>query len=530
MSLFDTIIGRQQLQSLPPEQQDQARRTARSEFILNSLFGGRGLASGFEAARGVVPSMQAAQQRQLMAGALESSMVPTGIMPGSQLDMLNQQLGAPGDQSQIIDDTGRTAAGLQRVAGGTGMQGTGLTAQQQLLRQFDPSLFAQNVSSVMDPSNPQAILDLASSAAPVFDAGTGTSRDPFFGQVTSSIPVEGKQPGVVRQYDTNTNRLMFRAGAGAREAAEEARPIDLVAGEVVIGRDFQGNPIVRNAQGVIEARLERDTATALGQAAGQVEPVYDPSLQRKQLVPRTAVVGGLGSGAGAGASGGLPAGPSVQEEVLTRSQGNAFEARVKTVNEKGQDAAQRAFQATQLYNTASDIDPTALTAIGAAIVPYVRAIPGFRDATDQFATNTALLGQQYARGVLGNFSMVKGNLNAQEVRLVEDASWQKWDPRTATRYIAALEAAFADKDAALMEFTNTYQGDFRQFDAEWRQSAENKSAFNHPLMTRFVNDEVREAQARGVPPNLPPGFKAEESQSTGAIRITKPDGSIMMMG
>jgi hypothetical protein len=182
----------------------------------------------------------------------------------------------------------------------------------------------------------------------------------------------------------------------------------------------------------------------------------------------------------------------------------------------------------------SQLDPTALTAFGAAVVPYIRAIPGFRDLTDKFATNTALLGQQYASGVLGNFAAVKGNLNAQEVRLVEDASWQKWDPRTATRYVAALESAFADKDAVQMEFANTYQGDFRQYDSSWRNSPQNQSVFNHPMMTRFVTDEINEAIAKtrpGTDPNfnLPPGFSVEGMTRDGGIQVKKPDGSVFVV-
>jgi hypothetical protein len=290
---------------------------------------------------------------------------------------------------------------------------------------------------------------------------------------------------------------------------------------------------------VIQSRYQREVATALGQAEGQTETVYNPQTMQNELVSRGRIVGGGrgvgmdgaagGQAGGQGGAGGFATGPSLLEETSLGALGEAYKKRIANITEKGLDAAQRAFQANELYNTASEIDPTALTAIGATVVPYLRAIPGFRDVTDSFATNTALLGQQYARGALGNFAMVKGNLNAQEVRLVENATWQKWDPRTATRYIAALEAAFADKDAAQMEFANTYRGDFREYDSAWRNSPQNQSVFNHPLMTRFVNDEVREAMGRGVEPNLPPGFKAEISQSTGRVRITKPDGTTTMM-
>lgn len=519
MSLIDNFLGKQNLQGLTPEQLEQARSQGRTQLLMGSLFGGQGLASGYAAAQQVVPGMQAAQQRQRMGQALQSSFVPvnpndiglTQNQVGSQADMLmqqNQQFGSdPVVQRRTVD-------ALQSI----------------LPKRFDETTYAQNLARVMDPTNPAAILKTFTDTAPTLDTATNTVRGRFNpSQILSAGPQESSTPGVVRRLNPVTNQMEFTAGTGAKEAIEDTRPIQLAQGEEVIGRTPDGRPIIQNAAGTVYARGERATADALGAAAGQVEQVYDAESGQMIKVPRTAITG-TATGGGQGATGGgLAAGPSVQKEVLTRSQGGAFETRVKTINEKGQDAGRRAFQANQLYDNVSQLDPTALTAFGAAVVPYIRAIPGFRDLTDKFATNTALLGQQYASGVLGNFSLVKGNLNAQEVRLVEDANWQKWDPRTATRYVATLEAAFADRDAAEMEFANTYQGDFRQYDSSWKQSPQNQSVFNHPMMARFVNDEVREAQARGVPPNLPPGFKAERSQSTGAIRITKPDGSTMMM-
>jgi hypothetical protein len=489
------------------------------------LLSGRGLAGGFAATQQVIPGIQAAQQRQREAAALESAMVPTGVRPGSQIDMLQQQTG-----EEVLDP--RTVQSLQRNARGSGVQGTGLTEAGQFMRQFDPTRYSQVAPTVMSPSDPKAILDVSRAGAPDFDATTGVSRNPFTGEILSSIERPGTAPGTAVRVG-QTGEMSVRALLGAAQAAEMARPIDLAQGEVIIGYDLQGLPITRNAQGVTQSRFEREAATAQGQATGQVERVFDPRSQTEILVPRSAITGGgggMGGGAGGqGGVGGFATGPSLLEETSLGALGEAYKKRIANITEKGLDAGQRAFQANELYNTVSEIDPTALTAIGATVVPYLRAIPGFRDVTDSFATNTALLGQQYARGALGNFAMVKGNLNAQEVRLVENATWQKWDPRTATRYIAALEAAFADKDASQMEFANAYRGDFREYDSSWRNSPQNQSVFNHPMMTRFVNDEVREAMGRGVEPNLPPGFKAEISQSTGRVRITKPDGTTTMM-
>jgi hypothetical protein len=414
----------------------------------------------------------------------------------------------------------------------------------------------------MDPTKPKDILDVRATAAPVFDSATGTFRDPFSGRVTRSIQRESKTPGVTERINPETGELIFEAGQGAREAAEEARPIQLAPGEMIIGRDFQGNPIIRNAQGVIQARFERDAATAQGQATGQVERVFDPATGTERLVPRSVITGGpvltpaprVGqsggaqqpSPAGATAQGqptgvpqprpavGFQAGQSVNERILTEAAGGAFIKKRAEIQDRATNAGSRRFQAERTYDTVSRLDPTALTQLGAAVVPFIRAVPGFRDATEQFATDTSLIKQQWAGGVLGNFGLAKGNLNEKEVRLVEQANWDAFGPRTATRYVVTIEAALANKDAAKNQFAEEFVangGDFRKFESEWAKSPLNTPIFNDPMMNRFINDEVTEALQRGVQPTLPPGFRVVgQSRSTGRPIIEKPDGTRMQVG
>jgi hypothetical protein len=521
-------MGRQNLQQLPPDQQQQARSEATRQFWLNTLLSGRGLAGGFAATQQVIPSMQAANQQRRIGQAIDQSMVlqdPTNIGltqtgPGSQADLLAQENAAFGFDPVVQQQTVQA-----------------LQSNPNLPRQLNPRLLAQNMAPLVAGSDPSKAISLFQSTAPVFDSTTGTFRDPTTGELVGSIEQEGRTPGTGTQIDPRTGQLTMRALPNAARSMEEARPLDVPQGFEILYRQ-DGTRVVVPATNLLPSLQQRAAAISTGEAAGQVEKVFDPRSQTEVLVPRSAITGGgggMGGGAGGqGGVGGIATGPGLNEQVLQQAGGEAFVKRVGRVNEVGQDAGQRAFRANELYNTVSEIDPTALTAIGATVVPYIRAIPGFREITDNFATNTALLGQQYARGALGNFAMVKGNLNAQEVRLVENATWQKWDPRTATRYIAALEAAFADKDASQMEFANTYQGDYREYDSSWRNSPQNQSVFNHPMMTRFVTDEINEAIAKtrpGTDPNfnLPPGFSVEGMTRDGGIQVKKPDGSVFVV-
>ena len=560
MSLFDNIIGRENLQALPPDQQEQARSIARREFFLNTILGGRGLASGFEAARNVIPNMQAAQQRQRMVQAQENAMVPTSVRSGSQLDMLNQQLGLEGDPNRVVDVEGRTATALRRVAGGTGIEGTGLTERGQFNRQFDPTLYAQTVTAAMDPTKPKDILDVRAAAAPRFDPTAGIFTDPFTGRITSSIQTEARTPGVTQQVDPRTGQLLFGAGQGARQAAEIARPIERAQGEVIIGYDFDNQPIIRNAQGVIQSRFEREQATSLGAAAGQVERVFDPVTQTERLVPRTAIVGsgvsvGGGSRGGAGGAqpttggaqgggqvgaprgaGGFAAGPSASQQILTETTGRMFQATADSVRQSAESAGSRMFNAEEVYNLASELDPNKLTEWLGIASPYLRIIPGVGENMERFSNNFALFNQQYNRAVQAQMAgpAAKGNLNETEVNLFKGSTFKTSDPKSSTKWVSAVEIARADKDAARQAFLEDYiaeGGDPAQFTNAWSQSPRNIRIYNHPKVDQFITEQVRDGLARPRRPGqepeflLPPGYRVRGlDRRTGEVVITKPDG------
>jgi hypothetical protein len=421
----------------------------------------------------------------------------------------------------------------------------------------------QNVLPLV-ATDPSKALPIIEAQVPRLDSTLGIARD-LSGRVTQTFERPGQTPGTAIMLNPQ-GRLSIRAMEGASRAAFEARPPEFPQGSQLGAVELKRIPIIRNgeivayeerenlipelAPGVENIIQQRQTAESIGETFGQETEVWDPVQRRMVRVSRAEALGynrppagqrqpaqgQQGQPSGVAGFGGVQAGISPEEESMMRGRSVLFEDRIKNIGEKSADAGRRSFQANQLYDTVSRLDPTAFTAAAASIVPYIRAIPGMRQATDQFATDAALFGQQYARGVLGNFANVKGNLNAQEVRLVEDANWQRWDPRTATRYVAVLEAAFADKDAAEREFANQFTDDPRNrisdFDKQWRESQLNFNVFNHPMMDRFVTDEITESLLRDpdAQPNLPPGFKAEKGTESGRVRVTKPDGSVMFIG
>ena len=193
MSLFDTIIGRQQLQSLPPEMQDQARSEARREFIINSLLGGRGLASGLQGARQVVPQMQQGLQQQRISQAIDRSMVPqdpaniglTQIGPGSQAEILAQE---------------NAAFGLDPVAQQRTMEA--LQRNPNLPRQLDPGAYIQNMLPLVGGDTQQALSLMRAGAwgAPTTEIRNGRIVQVQRNDVGEERILEGASPLEAEQW------------------------------------------------------------------------------------------------------------------------------------------------------------------------------------------------------------------------------------------------------------------------------------------------------------------------------------------
>jgi hypothetical protein len=562
MSLIDTIIGRQNLQQLPPEQQEQARSEATRQFWLNTLLSGRGLAGGFAATQQVIPSIRAAQQEREMSQAIQKSMVPQGtgltqFGAGSQADMLAQENMMFGNDPVVAD---RTREALER--------------NSNLPKQIDPNLYLQNVLPLV-AKDPSKALPIIEAAVPKLDSTLGIARD-LSGNVTQTFELEGKVPGTGVRRGAG-GELTTRALPGAAMAAAEARPPEFPQGTVVGGIQIQDFPIYQNGQLVGYTRREVPMATevpgvsqiiqnrqinqATAETFGQETEVWDPVQRRMVRVSRAQALGynrppagqrqpvqgqpgqpaqpqGQQGGAGVG---GFATGPNVNEQILTEASGKAFVKKVEENQAKASTAGTRRFQAERTYDTVSRLDPTVLTAFGSTVVPFLRVIPGMKDATEQFAVDTSLIKQQWAGGVLGNFGLAKGNLNEKEVNLVEKANWDQFGPRTATRYVVTIEAALAAKDDARNKFTEEFianGGDFRLFESQWSKSPMNQPIWNDPMMDRFIRDEVTEALSRRQPNqdpkfNLPPGFRViggvERNGVLQGVQVEKPDGSLFIV-
>jgi len=579
MSLVDMFLGRQNVQQLPPEQQQQARSEATRQFLLGTLFGGRGLASGYAATQQVIPTMQAAQQRQRMEQARQQSLVPTGNFlgpqQGSQLDLLRGQMG---DMINDPQADAMTTQALQRTGQGTGIGGTGLTAERQLVpeMELDPVRFAELASQAMPASDVQGILQNFEAVRPKINE-QGIITD-IRGRVVGSVPFF--KDGTQTQLDQGSGSFVSGAVPGFREAqirnfipslGEGQQPVlgpQGQVGSVMVPGFAENRAVLRTLDALSEAQGR--TVSGLGpdnqpgnvpvssivgtplsflQSVGVIsqQPVRQPSAAPQAGAqmgaqpqgagqPATPAVGAPAPRQAPRPAGFVPTARTPQQEAIDESIRQDFLATTTSVREAAGRSGDRIMNAEEVYSLAETIDPSKLTDWFGVAAPYLSLIPGVGQNLDRFRTNFALFNQQYNRAVTTQMAgpAAKGNLNETEVNLFKGSTYKTSDPKAATQWIMAREIALADKDRAKAEFLADYRsqgGDPGQFENQWARSDRNPRIYNHPKVNQFITERVQEGLSRTSPGevpefNFPPGFTAQGySDDRTGIVIRKPDGS-----
>jgi hypothetical protein len=442
MSLIDYVIGKQNLQSLAPAQQDAARAEARRQFIVNSLLGGKGLASGYAAAQQVVPGMQAAEQQRRVNEAVQNSMVNLGVKPGSQLDLLQSQMG------DLEDPTNRTAAALQRNVqqknAAPGMGGTGLSASQQMMQRFDPTLFSRNIAPVIAGQDPTKALQAAQMGAPKTLESTGLQLDPFSQQIIGAIPTA--KDNIQQTYNQQTGQFEATPVVGGRKAVELSKPVQLEAGEVIIGYDLQDQPIVRNAQGKVYAASERAGEITSAQESAKAEFDLVESVKPDgsiEMIPRSeAIRRSRGAGSAGGGDGGGPVIKQLSEAQQALNQ--SYKPILESARSGFEVAKKRSGTIEQLRNALNNpnFDTGALTPFKSNMTNILSSFGVTGDRANSYLTSSAAFRQGVNELTMSSLADLVGAISNFEIDFSQKRFGTITDPKQANLYsLDLLEAA-----------------------------------------------------------------------------------------
>lgn len=207
----------------------------------------------------------------------------------------------------------------------------------------------------------------------------------------------------------------------------------------------------------------------------------------------------------------------------------------KAVVSSAETANDRIAASQRMYDIAERVNGNKFTNLTAEGAAYMRGLPFVGDKFDQYVSDVKMFNVDKSKQVLAGLNNIKGNANGFEGAVVEKSASSITDPKAATKFIAALEIAAAEKDIAAQRFLESYNGPAGEARTQWSSSPQNPRIYNHPKVDQFLNEQFIEWSAKGnnrpkEGPVLPAGFVGGMSKDGKTFKIKKPDGSLMSIG
>lgn len=522
---MEFLLNKDALKGLSETDQAEVKDRALGQFLLGSIFGGQGIASGYQAVQNIIPSLQ--QQRQQQGLLQEVSKIQEKYFPNEQQEQrqaLNANLGRERLSSSPYSLSTSLGLPQENVQPQATSQPIDFNAAYKDVARLSTNPNATKllpgITDAFKNLQPRVQGDLILNANQEVIRGLPTQKEGITSQYNpliggfSAAPVQNYLASKIQtsmpEVSTNTMLVPVQGGGFTQVAI----------------------PGSEESVAAIEASKAR------GQAAGQVEKVYNSATGRTEFQSRANLLGqnpftqttaGQMTNTGGlrvGPSGGFAAEPSASEKTFNETADARFKDFSKKSIEASDTASGRKLAAQQLYDLSTRINNNKLTGIQAGVYGYMNAIPGIGKMFEQDITDVTQMNQAIATAQLEKTAQQKGAASNLDQQVIARGYSTLTDPATATRLLAAQELALADKDIARNQFVEAYRGDPAKIGTAWDKSPENKPIFEHPKFKQFLNEQVN---ANPSAPVLPAGFNLVQGKS-GKYGVKRPDGTVMPLG
>lgn len=517
---MEFLLPKEQLKGLSAEDQKAVKDEAFNQFLLGSIFGGGGIATGYQAVQNIIPNLQKQRQQQGLLselGAIQQEFFPTP---------------AQATQRSFINQPGRTSADF-------GPSPEAALRQQQILNQpIDFNAAYSRLGRLA--TNPNATPMLPGLASAFQNLQPKVQGDLVLNanqQVLRGLPTQ--KEGIVSQFNPLTRGYSAAPVQNYMESKILSTPPEVSTNTMLVPMQGGGftQQVIPGAAGAVETI---ESAKAIGQAGGQVERVVGADgteyfVPRSALLTQRPTAGQAGVTTG-GVTGGAPSGAVAKASPAQQTLDAATNARFldfsKNSLESANSASGRKIAAEQLYDLATQINNNKLTGLQAGVYSYMNAIPGVGKLFEQDITDVTRMNQMIKTAQLEKTAMQKGAASNLDATTIEKSYASITDPASSTRMAAAFEVALADKDIAKNQFVEAYRGDPSKINTAWQNSPDNRPVFAHPKFNQFLTEQVNswvQGGAQGKPV-LPAGFQLGTGKTSGSYLIKRPDGTIYRIG
>jgi len=492
---MEFLLNKESLKGLSQEDQAAVKDQALGQFLLGSIFGGQGIASGYQAVQNIIPSLQKQRQQQGLLSELAG--IQQEIFPTQQQEQrqaLNANLGRP-----------RTATSPYALSEALG-------APQEIV---EPQSTSQpvNLESALsrvgrlatNPAGAQmvpALTSILKEMRPEYVDGMRVNRNT--GEILGSLPKVDVKSGTVVTSTMRGGQPQFQTDVlqGAKRAAalntlpelEKGQEYVFDANQNVVGvKDTAGaiqSITVRTAAetGAREANIPREYTTSSG--AKEFKFVTPPSM-RQQGVATTGGTQGATvqnvAGQGAPMQGGGGGGGS-----LTTAQAalNAsYEPILKDAYSGYKIASQRSGTLQQLQNALNNpnFDTSAFAPAKTAITSFLNASGVTGDNAKQFLASAASMRQGLNTLASQSVSELPGAISNFEIGFAQNRFGTITDTKESNKYAIDLMQEADKRKKEYYDFVSNPKNAGPDVIQKWENSAQGrKSLFEAPTLRKYL--------------------------------------------
>lgn len=480
------LLDEDSLRGLSQPEQEVAKDKALGQFLLGSLFGGQGIASGYQAVQNIIPTMQKQKQQQSLLAELtgiQQEFFPTEAQAGQRA------LAAEGKGPTVTAAENQRAILQQPVDTGAALTRLGRLATNPNATQMLPGL--TKVIENLQPKLQEGLFigpgGNIIGAAPKVDIKTGT--------VTKGTMKNG-------QLDFSTDVLQGAKEAEAFNtlpALEKGQEYLFDANRKVVGvRDAAGaiQSIVarESAQtGAREANIPREITTSTGAKAFTF--VTPPSMRQPSGATQGGTQGATGqnvAGQGAPMQGAPMQGGGVQGGGLTTVQAalNAsYEPILKDAYAGYKVASQRSGTLQQLQTALNNpnFDTNAFAPAKTAITSFLNASGVTGDNAKQYLTSAASMRQGLNTLASQSVSELPGAISNFEIGFAQNRFGTITDPKESNKYAIALMQEADARKKQFYEFVSNPKNASPDVIQRWENSPQGRrSLFEAPSLRKYL--------------------------------------------
>jgi hypothetical protein len=481
---MEFLLPKEQLKGLTEEEQKSVKDEALNQFLLGSIFGGGGIATGYQAVQNIIPNMQKQRQQQGLLQELtgiQNEFFPTEQQLGERALRANAPIAAD-EYGFSIPLAGQAAAARQPAPNYADLQ----TRLARL---------------ALNPTAAPIVPSLQSSFGafkPTITDGVATD---IRNQPISVIPRADLKTGLSLGGTVKNGNVSFSASdiAGFADAAARNQLPPLVAGTRFVFDDFGRRIGVTNDPGAVPASIERTLAEkrAEGQARLETTPtnVIDvPSGRQKRVTEAQAL--------------GMPTALSPSEVIAYQ----AYEPIRADAFKKFQAASSSDTSLQNMRNILNrgGFKPGRFAEAQSEIASIATGLGVGGQAAKNMATDAPLLLQTFADTVSTNIQDMSGAISNADVIFQKQRGPQIRNPEEALEYYIDLKESLNKRSKDYYNYVA--KNPVPDVVEKWSQTPQGSaSLFEDPKMRKYL-----------------PKFPVTQGPDKGKTAYKLPTGSIVL--